>query len=120
MFNDWLFFLRSVSFIVFFSCTYGPIVWVYVAEIFPLEIKGVASGLAASVHWLSAILTVFVIHLISDRTAYTIFTCMGGIAFVVLYSTVRETKGRHVDESPFIVLPTTTTGKEKEDDKTIG
>lgn len=33
-----------VGFVLFFAIAYGPVLWVYLFEIYPPEVKGVATG----------------------------------------------------------------------------
>lgn len=87
---------------IFFSCSYGPVVWVFISEIFPLEIKAAATGSCAAIHWISALLVVGITQLISHRAAFSLFAVMGAIAYVIIHLLVEETKGRHVDNSPYL------------------
>ena len=41
-------------FVAFYSFTWAPLTWVLVGEVFPLAIRGRASGLASSFNWLGS------------------------------------------------------------------
>ncbi|MGH3721516.1 MAG: MFS transporter, partial [Pseudonocardiaceae bacterium] len=52
-----LFLIAMVAFVVFtntFSATWGPVLWVVLAEIFPLAIRGSAMAIATLFNWLAA------------------------------------------------------------------
>src|ERR687893_1851559 len=74
-----LFVVAAAAFVVFtntFSATWGPVLWVMLAEIFPLAIRGMAMAIATLFNWLAA----FVISL-----AFPSFVAFAGIgtAFIV-------------------------------------
>src|SRR5436309_7273633 len=74
-----LFVIAVAAFVVFtntFSATWGPVLWVMLAEIFPLAIRGSAMAIATLFNWLSA----FVISL-----TFPSFVALAGIgtAFIV-------------------------------------
>jgi len=91
-----------LCFIIFFACTYGPILWVYLFEIYPSEIKGAAAGLATGFNWIASIIMVFIPPYCENKYSYTIFTIMSGCAFVIVLLWMKETKGRPLGDSPFI------------------
>lgn len=100
--STWLAIAGAIVFIIFFSVSYGPVLWVYLFEIYPLEIKGAATGVAAAVNWLAGIVMVFITGLVSIRLNYSIFSGMGIIAGIIVFTMMRETKGRKLEESPFM------------------
>jgi sugar porter (SP) family MFS transporter len=74
-----LFVIAIIAFVVFtntFSATWGPVLWVMLAEIFPLAIRGVAMAIATLVFWLTS----FFVSL-----TFPIFTALAGpgIVFIV-------------------------------------
>ena len=48
---SWFAVLSVYTFIIFFSATWGPVVWCYQAEIFPLRIRAKASSVATVANW---------------------------------------------------------------------
>lgn len=70
----WLAIVGCLLFIIFFAATYGPILWVYLFEMYPLEIRGVAAGLATGCNWVAGIIMVFVVNYMDNQVSYTIFT----------------------------------------------
>ncbi|MGB6227948.1 MAG: sugar porter family MFS transporter, partial [Pseudonocardiaceae bacterium] len=52
-----LFAIAAAAFVLFtntFSATWGPVLWVMLAEIFPLAVRGVAMAIATLFNWLAA------------------------------------------------------------------
>jgi sugar porter (SP) family MFS transporter len=86
----------------FYSFTWAPLTWVIVGEIFPLAIRGRASGMASSFNWIGSFLVglLFPImtSLVSQEAVFAIFgiICMLGVLFVS--ACVPETRGHTLEE----------------------
>ncbi|XP_053993753.1 glucose transporter GlcP-like [Hylaeus volcanicus] len=93
----------TVSFIMFFAGSYGPVLWVYLFEMFPMEIKKHASGYATAVNWLCTIIVVFFSGMIDDNTSFLFFSVCCGIAICFISIFVLETKGRNLQDSPYML-----------------
>eukprot|EP01057_Protomagalhaensia_wolfi_P006153 Protomagalhaensia_wolfi_Nauph_80__6152@NODE_8_length_5760_cov_41_165705_g6_i0_p1_GENE_NODE_8_length_5760_cov_41_165705_g6_i0NODE_8_length_5760_cov_41_165705_g6_i0_p1_ORF_typecomplete_len540_score101_83Sugar_tr/PF00083_24/3_2e96MFS_1/PF07690_16/8_6e17MFS_1/PF07690_16/2_2e10MFS_2/PF13347_6/9_7e02MFS_2/PF13347_6/4_4e09MFS_2/PF13347_6/37MFS_3/PF05977_13/3_2e06MFS_3/PF05977_13/0_012TRI12/PF06609_13/3_4e07TRI12/PF06609_13/6_1e02MFS_4/PF06779_14/0_038MFS_1_like/PF12832_7/2_4MFS_1_like/PF12832_7/5_9_NOD len=98
----WLAIVGCLLFIIFFAATYGPILWVYLFEMFPMEIKGAAAGLATAFNWIAGIVMVFVTNYLSIQVKFTLFTAMSALGTVLVASFMLETKGRELGDSPYI------------------
>lgn len=94
--------IGAVAFVVFFAGTYGPVLWVYLFEIYPMEIKKSASGLATAVNWLCSIAVVFASGFLEDRISYILFSCTSILAIILIFTSVLETKGRNLQDSPYM------------------
>lgn len=98
----WLPVLSLCVFIIVFSLGFGPIPWMITAEVFPREVKSVASSAAGTFNWFLAFLvTTFFLQItqaIGEDITFYIFTaiCAGGFFFVVFF--VLETKGKSLSE----------------------
>lgn len=91
-------------YVVFFATAYGPVLWVYLHEIFPIEIKQGAAGLASALNWIATIGMVLPSdHLLKDNptAVFSVFTVMGFVAVVVVFIFMKETKGLSIDDSPY-------------------
>ncbi len=99
-----LFVIAAAAFVVFtntFSATWGPVLWVLLAEIFPLAIRGVAMAIATLFNWLAA----FVISLTFPSfvasagigSAFIVFAVIGVVLFPVVWWMVPETKERSLE-----------------------
>jgi sugar porter (SP) family MFS transporter len=99
-----LFVIAATAFVVFtntFSATWGPVLWVMLAEIFPLAIRGAAMAIATLFNWLAA----FVISLTFPSfvasagigTAFIVFAVVGVVIFPIVWWMVPETKERSLE-----------------------
>ncbi|PFH37107.1 facilitative glucose transporter GT1 [Besnoitia besnoiti] len=91
-------------FIVGFAVGYGPVLWIYLHEIFPPEIKQGAASLASALNWVATVAIV----LPSDfllKEGFSVFvgicTVALAIVFFVTLFFVKETKGLSIEESPY-------------------
>jgi SP family sugar:H+ symporter-like MFS transporter len=89
------------AFILFFASTWGPVVWVYQSEIFPMRVRAKASGLATVSNWSWNAVIAKVTPLIILKIGvynYLIFgtmcMLMGGFTFIF----VPETKGKSLED----------------------
>ncbi len=86
-----------IVYIASFSFSFGPIAWVTVSEIFPLNIRGLAMSLPVAAHWLFNIVvtsgTIFFVQELNSGHFFLIFAlvALGGWFFVK--KNFEETKG---------------------------
>jgi SP family facilitated glucose transporter-like MFS transporter 8 len=89
-------------FIVGFSLGLGPIPWLLVAEIFPTEVRGLASSVATATNWAASFLvTLSFSHLqtaITKEGTFLMFSVICGCCFAFVMTKVPETKGKSVDD----------------------
>ena len=89
-------------YVAFYSATWAPLTWVLVGEIFPLAIRGRASGLASSFNWIGSFLVGLLFPIMTAAMAqeavFAIFgiICVLGVVFVRV--AVPETRGRSLEE----------------------
>ncbi|XP_017774084.1 PREDICTED: facilitated trehalose transporter Tret1-like [Nicrophorus vespilloides] len=89
-------------YIVVFSLGYGPIPWIISSEVFPAEIKTVASSAAGTFNWfLAFIVTKFYFDLkvaIGNDGTFYMFAGISVIGTLFIIFFVPETKGKSFDE----------------------
>ncbi|MBE6085749.1 MAG: sugar porter family MFS transporter [Selenomonas ruminantium] len=89
-------------YVAFYSFTWAPLTWVIVGEIFPLAIRGRASGMASSFNWIGSFLVGLLFPImtasISQAAVFAIFgcICLLGVAFIRMC--VPETRGATLEE----------------------
>jgi sugar porter (SP) family MFS transporter len=89
-------------YVAFYSFTWAPLTWVIVGEIFPLAIRGRASGLASSFNWIGSFLVGLLFPIMtatmSQVAVFAIFgvICVLGVLFVTFR--VPETRGRTLED----------------------
>lgn len=89
-------------YVAFYSFTWAPLTWVLVGEIFPLAIRGRASGLASSFNWIGSFVVALLFPILAEAipqaAVFAIFgvICILGVLFVRFR--VPETRGHTLEE----------------------
>lgn len=89
-------------YVALYSFTWAPLTWVIVGEIFPLLIRGRASGLASSFNWIGSFLVGLLFPIMtanmSQPAVFAIFgvICLLGVLFI--RTRVPETRGRTLED----------------------
>ncbi|WP_172242925.1 D-xylose transporter XylE [Permianibacter fluminis] len=104
----WLSLIMVIVYIAGFALSWGPIVWVMLAEMFPNAIKGRAMSLAVAVQWIANLIVSWSFKLLDGSTAlndvfhhgfaYYVYGGMSVLAAVFVYYYVPETKGRSLEQ----------------------
>jgi sugar porter (SP) family MFS transporter len=88
--------------IAMYACSLAPVTWVLISEIFPNNIRGVASSVAIVSLWGAYFILVFTFPILAEQLGafgpfylYAVI-CFAGFLFVK--SKVKETKGRTLEE----------------------
>jgi SP family arabinose:H+ symporter-like MFS transporter len=94
--------LTILLYVAFFAATVGPIVWVYISEIFPNRSRAFGMGIATLCLWSSNYLNIQFYPILEN--AIGIHNCFYGFGFInlifmgfVLWK-VKETKGKSLEE----------------------
>lgn len=98
----WLPLLCLVLFIISFSLGFGPIPWMMMAELFPVEFRGAASGIAVVFNWCLVFIVTMCFPLMKDAIGiYSCFWFFAGfmiICFFFVIFLIPETKGKSVSQ----------------------
>jgi sugar porter (SP) family MFS transporter len=98
----WMAVICLMGYVASFAISLGPIFWLLIAEIYPLKIRGLAEGTAATFNWAS--------NLIVSLTFLTLLEKLGASSTFLLYALasvaswlfafyyVPETKGRTLEQ----------------------
>ncbi|XP_005881525.1 PREDICTED: solute carrier family 2, facilitated glucose transporter member 8 isoform X3 [Myotis brandtii] len=98
----WLAVGSMCLFIAGFAVGWGPIPWLLMSEIFPLRVKGVATGVCVLTNWLMAFLVTkefsSLMEVLRPYGAFWLASafCVGGVLFTVFC--VPETKGKTLEQ----------------------
>nr|CAD32941.1 hexose transporter [Plasmodium vivax] len=92
--------------IISFAVSYGPVLWIYLHEMFPSEIKDSAASLAFLVNWVCAIIVVFPSDIIIKKVPTICFSSSRHVHFVLplIFFFIKETKGGEIGTSPYITM----------------
>jgi MFS family permease len=99
-----LFVVALAAFVVFtntFSATWGPVLWVMLAEIFPLAIRGSAMAITTLFNWLAAFLVSLTFPtltaLAGPGAVFIAYATAGVVIFPIVWWIVPETKQRSLE-----------------------
>lgn len=96
-------------YVALYSFTWAPLTWVIVGEMFPLAIRGRASGLASSFNWFGSFVVALLFPIMTasmqQEHVFAIFgvICLLGVTFIRLR--VPETNGRSLEEIQANAIP---------------
>ncbi|XP_021760654.1 sugar transporter ERD6-like 7 [Chenopodium quinoa] len=88
-------------YVAFFSIGLGPVPWVIMSEIFPINIKGLAGSLATLVNWFCAWLVSYKFQFLMNWSTYGtffIFAAINALGFLFVITIVPETKGKTLEQ----------------------
>lgn len=91
-----------VLFVFSMQGTLGPLVWLMLAEIFPLKIRSFAMGICVFALWIAnalvALLFPPVVAALGIAPTFFIFVGLGIVALIFIYTQVPETKDRTLEQ----------------------
>ncbi len=99
--SAWIVMIALAVYIVFFSATWGPIAWVVMAEVFPLNVRGLGTGFASVIDWFADLIVSLTFPVLLAWMGTSIFAVYGIIsvlAIVFVSKFVFETRGRSLED----------------------
>jgi sugar porter (SP) family MFS transporter len=98
----WLALASMLLYIASFSFSLGPVMWVMISEIYPLQVRGIGASIATCVNWASNLIVTVtfleLVHLLGARTTFFIYMVASIGSIVFIYFFVPETKGISLEE----------------------
>lgn len=92
----------AVLFVFSMQGTIGPLVWLLLAEIFPLKIRSFAMGVCVFCLWIANAGVAFgfppIVEGLGIAPTFFIFAGLGVLALVFIYTSVPETRGKTLEE----------------------
>lgn len=88
-------------FVVFFGCSWGPVMWVMLGEMFNNKIRAAALGVAAAAQWLANFVVSTTFPVMADVGlwfAYGFYTFFALISLFFVTKFVPETKGKELED----------------------
>lgn len=96
-----------VGFIIFFAISQGSVIWVYLSEVFPTNVRAKGQGLGASTHWIAdgAIANAFpfIVAHTTQAAPFGFFALMMAVQFFVVLAFYPETKGKTLEEMQTVI-----------------
>jgi MFS transporter, SP family, sugar:H+ symporter len=88
-------------YVVFFGCSWGPVVWVMLGEMFNNRIRAMALAVAAAAQWIANFIISTTFPPLAQAglgLAYGLYTLFALLAALFVVRFVRETKGKELEE----------------------
>ena len=97
----WTALVAANLYIFFFGCSWGPVVWVLLGEMFNNRIRAAALAVAASSQWVANFLVSTTFPPMSKGLglgfSYSIYAAFAALSFLFVLRLVKETKGRELE-----------------------
>ena len=88
-------------YIAFFAFSQGAVIWVFISEVFPNEVRAGGQALGSFTHWFMAALIAFSFPSISEKlgggTTFLIFAIMMVFQLIFVLRLMPETKGKSLE-----------------------
>jgi MFS family permease len=89
-------------YIASFAISLGPVFWLMISEIYPLNVRGKAMSMASLANWGSNFIVALTFLLLIDAFGqagtFWLYAAIGVVAWIFVYFMVPETKGRTLEE----------------------
>ncbi|MEP7318679.1 MAG: sugar porter family MFS transporter [Panacibacter sp.] len=109
---SWAFFTESFSgytiiislllFMAFFAFSQGAVIWVFIAEIFPNQVRAKGQTLGSVTHWIMAATIAFIFPTLTEKlgggTTFLFFAVMMVLQLLFVWKMMPETKGQSLEQ----------------------
>ena len=89
-------------YIAFFAFSQGAVIWVFISEIFPNQVRAKGQALGSSTHWVMAALIAFTFPMIAEKLGgghtFLIFTVMMVLQLLFVWRMMPETKNTSLEQ----------------------
>lgn len=89
-------------FIAFFAFSQGAVIWVFISEIFPNQVRAKGQTLGSSTHWIMAAIIAFCFPYLAETlggaTTFFFFGFMMVLQFIFVWRFMPETKGKSLEQ----------------------
>lgn len=87
-------------FVVSWNYGLGAITWLWLSEIYPMEIRGQALSACGVIKWISCFFIVLIARFLNLHLSCCLFGLVSGLGVVGMWLWVLETKGCDIEDSP--------------------
>ena len=89
-------------YIAFFAFSQGAVIWVFISEIFPNQVRAKGQALGSSTHWVMATLIAisfpYITGKIGEGWTFLFFTIMMILQLLFVWKLMPETKGKSLEQ----------------------
>jgi sugar porter (SP) family MFS transporter len=101
-FSGWSVPVFLFIYIAFFAFSQGAVIWVFISEIFPNQIRAKGQTLGSTTHWIMATLIAFSFPYLSEKAGggntFLFFCIMMCLQLVFVWRVMPETKGKSLEQ----------------------
>jgi len=101
--------LYLFAYIAFFAFSQGAVIWVFISEIFPTEVRAKGQALGSFTHWFMAAAIAFTFPVFAEKlgggVSFLIFTIMMVLQLLFVWKMMPETKGKSLEGVDQISVP---------------
>jgi SP family arabinose:H+ symporter-like MFS transporter len=101
-FSDFTVIISLLLFIAFFAFSQGAVIWVFMSEIFPNQVRAKGQTLGSVTHWTMAAIITFIFPVVSARLGggitFLFFCVMMVLQLIFVWKLMPETKGGSLEE----------------------
>lgn len=98
----WIAVICLMGYVASFAISLGPIFWLLIAEIYPLKVRGLAEGTAATFNWGSNLVVSLTFLTLLERlgpsSTFALYALASVASWLFSYYLVPETKGRTLEQ----------------------
>jgi len=107
-FNGFAIPLYMMLFIAFFAFSQGAVIWVFISEIFPNQVRAKGQTLGSSTHWIMAAIIAFgfpyLAETLGGAVTFSFFGVMMVLQLIFVWRFMPETKGRSLEQIETAVI----------------
>src|SRR5205809_8090879 len=98
----WIAVICLMGYVASFAISLGPIFWLLIAEIYPLKIRGLAEGTAATFNWASNLIVsltfLTLVEKLGASSTFLLYAFASVASWLFAYYFVPETRGRTLEQ----------------------
>ena len=108
-YDNYIVLIFMLLYVSAFGCTLGAVTWVYLSEIFPNRIRGLALSVVTLALWLADFVVTYTFPVMTKQLgtapAMYCYAALCTLSFFYVLVKVRETKGRSLEEIEHLFIP---------------
>lgn len=101
-FSGWSVIIYLLFYIAFFALSQGAVIWVFIAEIFPNQVRAKGQTLGSSTHWVMAAIIAFSFPMLAEKlgggNTFLFFSIMMVLQLLFVWKVMPETKGKSLEQ----------------------
>lgn len=101
-FSSYTIIVCLLCFIAFFAFSQGAVIWVFISEIFPNQVRAKGQTLGSVTHWVMAAIITFIFPALSEKLgggiSFLFFAVMMILQLLFVWKLMPETKGQSLEQ----------------------